>query len=283
MKIAVVYSGEPRSYDSVIKQHQEEFLEGLDYDTYHSTWTKTTQPDINKIIKAKNFSGLKQVDYFCNDRPDLWHFENLLLRTKQNHPIFMLGRIQYMTAMAFEPVHSNSEFYDVVVRLRYDFEYEGKLNDYLHLMQNPNDIVVTRKMGGKSSPINIWDGFAFGSYAAMTWYFHFHRWIPFSLFNRDVAGWKFQPEFVYGTYLRHAGLNVVESNVQPVHIYPDNHDVEWHREKRTIQYYRDLVTFHKEFYKQRGGKLVIENDSPWVPDNLIIDTLLKEGHECDEI
>jgi hypothetical protein len=29
--------------------------------------------------------------------------------------------------------------------------------------------------------------------------------------------------------------------------------------------------------------LVIENDSPWVPDNLIIDTLSEEGHECNEI
>lgn len=283
MKIAVVYSGEPRSYDSVINQHQDQFLDGLDYDTYHSTWTKTPQYDVDKIIKAKNFNGLRQVNYFCNDRPDLWHFENLLLRSKQNHPIFMLGRIQYMTAMAFEPVHSNSEFYDVVVRLRYDFEYEGKLKDYLHLMQNPNDIVVTRKMGGKSSPINIWDGFAFGSYAVMTWYFHFHRWIPFSLFNRDVAGWKFQPEFVYGTYLRHAGMNVVESDVQPVHVYPDNKTVDDHREMRTVQYYRDLATFHKEFYKQKNGKLIIENDSPWVPDSLIIDTLHKEGYNCDEI
>jgi hypothetical protein len=283
MKVAVVYSGEPRSYDSVINQHQDQFLEGLDYDTYHSTWTKTPQSEIDKIVKAKNFNGLSKVNYYCNERPDLWHFENLLLRSKQNHPIFMLGRIQYMTSMAFEPVHSNSVFYDIVVRLRYDFEYEGKLKDYLPLIQNSNDIVVTRKMGGKSSPINIWDGFAFGSYAAMTWYFHFHRWIPFSLFNKDVANWKFQPEFVYGTYLRHLGMNVIESDVQPIHVYPDNKTVDDHRVMRTVQYYRDLATFHKQFYKQKNGKLIIENDSPWVPDSLIIETLDKEGYTCDEV
>ena len=283
MRIAVVYSGEPRSFDSVVDQHTNQFLEGIDYDTYHSTWTKTLSEDIEKINLAPSVSNISLVDYACPDRPDLRHFESILLNNKQNHPIFMLGRIQYMTGMAFEPVHSNGMKYDYVVRLRYDFEYEGRLIDYIPLVKNQNDIVITRKMGGKSSPLNVWDGFALGSYTAMTWYFHFHRWIPFSLFNQDVAGWKFQPEFVYGTYLRHAGLNVVESDVQPVHIYPENHDVDWHRETRTVQYYRDLASFHSHFYVQRNGKLYIENDSPVVTDELIISTLQKEGIQCNEI
>lgn len=281
MKIAVVYSGEPRSFDRVVNQHTDQFLNGLDYDTYHSTWTKTSKEDIDKICLAPNIVNIAKVNYRCNERPDLWHFENTLLRNKKNHPIFMLGRIQYMTGMAFEPVHTNSKFYDYVVRLRYDFEYEGRLIDYLP--GSDNNIVITRKMGGKSSPINVWDGFAVGSYTAMSWYFHFHRWIPFSLFNHDVANWKYQPEFVYGTYLRHVGLNVVESNVQPVHVYPDNKTVDDHREMRTVQYYRDLATFHSQFYTHRNGKLTIENDSPWVSDEHIIDVLGKEGIICHEV
>lgn len=283
MKIAVVYSGEPRSFDRVVNQHTDQFLKGLDYDTYHSTWTKTSKEDIDKICLSPNLVNVAKIDYLCRERPDLWHFENTLLNNKSNHPIFMLGRIQYMTGMAFEPVHTNSKFYDYVVRLRYDFEYNGSLSDYISLVKNTNDIVITRKMGGKSSPINVWDGFALGSYTAMTWYFHFHRWIPFSLFNNDVANWKYQPEFVYGTYLRHAGLNVVESNVQPVHIYADNKTVDDHREMRTIQYYRDLVKFHPQFYRQRNGKLIIENDSPSVTDQYIINTLEREGIDCYEI
>lgn len=283
MKLAIIYSGEPRSYSNVVNQHRDSFLQGLDYDTYHSTWTKTPEVDIQKIQCAPNFVKLKVVDYNCPDRADLKHFEKLLLHNKKNHPIFMLGRIQYMTGMAFEAVHTSLASYDIAVRLRYDFEYEGRLANYLPLLKTKNDIVVTRKMGGKSSPLNIWDGFAFGSYKAMSWYFNFHRWIPFSLFNQNVAGWKFQPEFVYGTYLRHVGLNVIESDVQPVHVYPDNKNVNDHREMRTVQYYRDLANFHPEFYTHNQGVLTIENDSPWVSDKHIISTLEKEGLYCNEI
>ena len=283
MKIAVVYSGEPRSFEHVKSQHEEEFLQGLDYDTYHSTWIKTTDDECKLIEQAANFKGLNRVDYNCTERPDLWHFEATLLNSKKNHPIFMLGRIQYMTSAALDLILKSRIEYDYIVRLRYDFEFKGKLKDYLPLVQKGNDIVITRKMGGKSSPINVWDGFAFGGYTAMCWYFHFNRWIPFSLFNRDVANWKFQPEFVYGTYLRHVGLNVVESDVQPTHIYPDDNKVDWHREKRTIQYYRDLANFHPQFYTQRDGKLTMENDSPWVSDDLIINVLSDEGLMCNEV
>jgi len=283
MKIAVIYSGEPRTFERVVDQHTSQFLKGLDYDTYHSTWTKTSDDDVEIIKLAPNLQNISLVDYECPDRPDILHFEHVLLNNKLNHPIFMLGRIQYMTGMAFEHVHKTGKDYDYVVRLRYDFEYEGHLTDYLPLIKNANDIVITRKMGGKSSPLNVWDGFAVGSLTAMTWYFHFHRWIPFSLFNKDIAGWKFQPEFVYGYYLRHACLNVIESDLQPVHIYPENHDVEWHRETRTVQYYRDLANFHPGFYVQRDGKLVVENDSPTVTDKFIIKALDAEGIKCNEV
>ena len=46
MKIAVVYSGEPRTFEKVVNQHTSQFLKGLDYDTYHSTWTKTSDDEI---------------------------------------------------------------------------------------------------------------------------------------------------------------------------------------------------------------------------------------------
>lgn len=283
MKIAVIYSGEPRTFERVVNQHTSEFLKGLDYDTYHSTWTKTSDDEIEIIKLAPNLQNIELVDYGCSERPDIRHFEHVLLNNKINHPIFMLGRIQYMTGMAFEHIHDVGQDYDYVVRLRYDFEYEGHLTDYLPLVKNMNDIVVTRKMGGKSSPLNIWDGFALGTQTSMTWYFYFHRWIPFSLFNKDIAEWKFQPEFVYGLYLRHACLNVVESDVQPIHIYPENHDIDWHRQMRTVQYYRDLATFHPDFYVQRDGKLLIENDSPTVTDKFIIDALNEEGIQCNEV
>lgn len=282
MKIAVIYSGEPRSFVNVVEQHKE-FLEGLDYNTYHSTWTKTSDQDIEAIKKAPNVRNISKVEYGVNDRPDLRRFENLLLNTKKNHPIFMLGRIQYMTGMAFLPFYYSNNNYDYVVRLRYDFKFEGKLKDYLNLAKEPNDIVITRKMGGKSSPLNVWDGFAFGRPAAMTWYFDFHRWIPFSLFNSNILNWKYQPEFVLGTYLRHCHLNVIESDIQPIHVYPNGKDVDDHREMRTVQYYRDLATFHPSFYTQQNGKLSIENDSPHTNDNYIIDTLSKEGFICNEV
>ena len=282
IRIAVIYSGEPRSYDRVVNQH-EEFLDGLEYHTFHSTWSKASVEERKKINLSPNLKNVSLVDYECAERPDILQFEKLLLASKKNHPIFMLGRIQYMTGMALEPFYHMSSEYDYVVSLRYDFQYEGKLTDYLPLVKSDKDIVVTRKMGGKSSPINIWDGFALGSFNAMRWYFFFHRWIPFSLFNKDVASWKFQPEFVYGTYLRHIGLNVVESNLQPIHVYPEGHDVNWHRETRTVQYYRDLAVYHPEFYTHVNGKLTIENDSPVISDKYIIDALDKEGFVCNEI
>lgn len=278
MRVAVIYSGEPRTYHKVVDSHIE-FFEDIDVDTYHSTWTHLDEREKTKIKLSPGFVNLNEVDYNCPERPDLLRFEKLLLNNKKNHPIFMLGRIQYMTGLAFMPLYYNNKNYDYVVRLRYDFTYEGKLKDYLKDIGS-RDILVTRKMGGKSSPINIWDGFAIGRPDAMSYYFDFHRWIPFSLFNQDVLGWKFQPEFVYGTYLRVCQLNVKDCGIQPNHVYPDNKDVEWHRTERTVQYYRDLARFYPEFYTQQNGKLTVENDSPTVTDKLIIDRLNKEGFDC---
>lgn len=284
MKIAVVYSGEPRSFAKVKPQH-DEFFNGVEVDTYHSTWSKTSDEQIEIIRNAcPNRKNLSFVDYNVPERPDLIRFEKLLLNLKQNHPIFMLGRIQYMTSMALYYVSwEELNTYDFIVRMRYDFEFEGRFIDLIPNNIENNDIFITRKMGGKSSPINVWDGFAFGKPYAMSFYFDFNKWIPFSLFNKEIQGWKFQPEFTYGTYLRHVQLNVRDCQVQPHHIYWEGMNVDDHRTTRTIQYYRDLVNFHPEYYAQRNGKLIIENDSPTVSDDLIISKLAEEGYKCVEV
>lgn len=283
MRLAVVYSGEPRSFERVQHQHKK-FLKNVEYDTYHSTWTKTSEEDKKIIYRSPNIKGLNFVDYNVPERPDLIRFEKLLLNMKQNHPIFMLGRIQYMTSQALKPLTWHGLLnYDYIVRLRYDFEYEGNILDLISNDIKDNDIFITRKMGGKSSPINIWDGFAFGKPYAMSFYFDFHKWIPFCLFNKDIQGWKFQPEFVYGTYLRHVQLNVHDCGVQPSHVYWNDMGVDEHRATRTVQYYRDLYNFHPEWYKAKDGKLVIENDSPTVTDNYIVDVLSKEGIKVGKI
>lgn len=282
MRVAVVYSGEPRSYGKVIDQHKE-FFDGCEINTFHSTWDKATKQDINLITKAPNLKNLARVDYNVSDRPDLIRFEKLLLNMKQNHPIFMLGRIQYMTSRALNISWYDLNKYDYVVRVRYDFTYDGKFTDLINKIVNLNDICVTRKMGGKSSPINVWDGFAFGTPFAMSLYFDFNKWIPFSLYNKDIQGWKFQPEFAYGTYLRHVQLNVIDCEVQPNHMYWNDMNVDDHRTTRTVQYYRDLAMFHPEWYKQKNSKLIIENDSPTVSDKLIIDQLTNEGYSCAEV
>ena len=282
MKIAVVYSGQPRSYDQVKEQH-EQFFEGCDVDTYHSTWTKATDEERALIETAPNIKNISYVDYEASDRPDLIRFEKTLLNLKQNHPIFMLGRIQHMTSAALNLSWKDLSQYDFIVRARYDFMYKGTFRKLVPDRVTPDQVFVTRKMGGKSSPINVWDGFAFGKPYAMSLYFDFNKWIPFSIYNQDVLGWKYQPEFVYGTYLRHTWLKVVDCGVQPLHIYPDNKDVDWHRTERTIQYYRDLATFHPEWYRQKDGKLLIENDSPVVRDDTIINRLSEEGFDCVKV
>ena len=281
-KVAVIYSGQPRSFLDVLPDH-DRFLKGLNVDSYHSTWNHASQEEWEIIHKDPNIVKTDTVDYNIPDRGDLYRFEQLLLGNKPNHPIFMLGRIQYMTSILANKEWAKLRTYDYVVRLRYDFKYEGQLIHMLPQTEKVNDICITRKMGGKSSHINIWDGFAFGKPFAMSLYFDFHRWIPFSLFNQDIFNWKFQPEFVYGTYLRTVNLNVIDCGVQPVHVYPKGKDIDWHRTERTIQYYRDLATFHPQFYKQQNSKLIIENDSPTVSDGLIIKRLKEEGIDCQNV
>lgn len=282
MKVAVIYSGQPRSYDKVVDQHAD-FFDGFDVDTFHSTWTKSTQEERDLILKAPSIKNISYVDYNVSDRPDLIRFEKLLLNLKQNHPIFMLGRIQHMTSAALNLSWNDLIEYDYVVRMRYDFMYQGKFKKFIPKNVNNNDIFITRRMGGKSSPINVWDGFAFGKPFAMSLYFDFNKWIPFSLYNTHIQNWKYQPEFVYGTYLRHVQLNVIDCMVKPEHFYWDGMNVDDHRTTRTIQYYRDLAMFHPEWYVQKDGRLVIENDSPTVEDSLIIDTLTKEGFNCVKV
>ena len=71
MKIAVVYSGEPRTFETVSKQHRDEFLQGLDYDSYHSTWIKTTPEECAVIENSANFKKIAKVDYNCVARTDM--------------------------------------------------------------------------------------------------------------------------------------------------------------------------------------------------------------------
>lgn len=290
MKIAVIYSGEPRTYKKTLAQH-DSFFEGCNYETYHSTWTKTSWAELDLIKNSPNFKNVNQVDYNIPDRADLVRLEKLLLNNKPDHPIFMLGRIQHMTSAAVRDWDWNKwQEYDFIVRMRYDFTYWGdsfspdqKFKSFIPNNANANDIFITRKMGGKSSPLNVWDGFAFGSPYAMSLYFDFNKWLPFSIFDSQIQSWKYQPEYVYGTYLRKVGLNVRETLVHPAHVYPDGKDVDWHRTQRTVQYYRDLANFHPEWYLQKNGKLIVENDSPTVTDNFIIEELSKEGFVCENV
>ena len=63
MKIAVVYSGEPRSFAKVKPQH-DQFFDGVKVDTYHSTWSKTPNEHV-EIIRSvsSNRKNLSFVDY----------------------------------------------------------------------------------------------------------------------------------------------------------------------------------------------------------------------------
>lgn len=74
-----------------------------------------------------------------------------------------------------------------------------------------------------------------------------------------------------------------DCGVQPNHVYWNDMDVNDHRTTRTVQYYRDLFTFHPEWCKVKNNKLIIENDSPTVTDSFIIDTLNKEGMQVGKI
>ena len=53
MKVAVIYSGEPRTFNKVVDSH-DSFFEGLDVDTYHSTWLHVSERD-KAIIKIVGF------------------------------------------------------------------------------------------------------------------------------------------------------------------------------------------------------------------------------------
>lgn len=271
MRVAVVYTGEPRTFENCVDNHKQ-FLEGCSVHSYHSTWTKDNTERNNELMnlapgtQAKNF-----VDYSAPDRPDLWRFEKLLLSNKKNHPIFMFGRIQYMTSKGFEPIYDRMDDYDLVIKLRYDFEYEGRLLDYVPQSNIHGKLFITKKMGGRSHPRNVWDGFAFGTPYMMSWYFDCHRFVPFSLFHQEIANWKYSPEYVLGYYLQHTGAEVIDSGVQPVHQFPDN--IEEHRRRRTTQYYVDLLNSHPEFWGQ------IENDCPSTPHETLIARLKEKGFE----
>lgn len=270
MKISVIYTGEPRTFESCVESHKS-FLEGFDVSSFHSTWSKDySKTNIDLMHLAPNTQQINTCEYTVPDRPDLWRFEKLVLTHKKNHPIFMFGRIQYMTYKGFEPIYNRMQDFDLVIKLRYDFTYNGKLMDYLESQDYKGKIYITKKMGGKSHPRNVWDGFAFGDPYIMSWYFDCHRFVPFSLFHSEIARWKFQPEYVLGYYLEHLGIPIVNSEMQPVHTFPDN--AEEHRRRRTIQYYKDLLDFHPEFWGQ------IENDCPSTSDDLIRNTLRKEGY-----
>ena len=272
MRVAVVYNGEPRTFDQVVENHKK-FLDGCEVSSFHSTWKHLNTKEHREMCELSiNPKSLSLCDYEASDRPDLVRFEKLLLTHKKNHPIFMFGRIQNMTSKAFNDIYPIMYDFDLVVKLRYDFEFEGRLLDYVpEKKELDGSIFITKKMGGRSHPNNVWDGFAYGSPLMMSWYFDCHRFVPFSLFHKEIAEWKYSPEYILGYYLRHIGAKVYDSQVQPVHKFPDN--VEEHRRRRTTQYYVDLLNFHPEFWGQ------IENDCPSTPHEELIRRLKEKGFD----
>ncbi len=135
-----------------------------------------------------------------------------------------------------------------------------------------NKIFCTRKAGGKSSELNVWDGFAFGTRDVMQTYFEFHNWIPFSLYFDHIRRWKFQPEYVIGVYLRFCGLEVVDTQIVPTRVLPSGVTEEMMRIERTTQYYADLLDFHPKFW----GK--IENDCPTTTNEILLNQLREKGY-----
>lgn len=276
MKVAVIYAGEPRSWRKCVDNHKK-FLKGLDYDTYHGFWHHRKESDTPVAEQFPNTKYVGYAHYDARNRPDLVRFEKMLLNHTDNHPIFMLGRIQDCVTNAIPLRFEGFHTYDYIVRLRYDYTYDGKLSDLLFEANAPHVICTTREMGGKSHEHNVWDGFAFGMPFAMSFYVDFSRWIPYSLYNGAIQNWKFQPEFVLGTYLRTCGLEVKNVSVKPTATYVDGWDVNKHRRERTLKYYEDLARFHPEFWTVTDGKIDIINDSPVVPDEEIIKDLSQRG------
>ncbi len=279
MRIAAIYSGETRTFEQCADNHFNDFFDGCEVDTYHSDWFHNSDRKHHSVSCAPNVKNVRFAIYDIRNQYDLKQHEDWLLRMKRNHPIFMLGRIQRMTSKAFEPILEFDRLnnYDLVVRMRYDFKFSGRLLDHIPPPDSRGQlngrIFCTRKAGGKSSAYNIWDGFAFGSPYIMQSYFNFHNWIPFSLYFDSIKQWKFQPEYVLGVYLRFLGLDVIDTQIVPTRVLPEGVTEEDMRIERTVQYYADLLDFHPGFYGS------IENDCPTTTDEILVAKLREKGYD----
>lgn len=277
LKLAVIYSGEPRTFDKAIKKHLA-FLKGFKIDTYHSIWTKTSELDLTKIKLDKNLKSLVKVPYEVPPTIDIAKFEIDILNKFKDHPIFMLGRIQYLLNSAYQEVIKSGIEYDYIVRLRYDFTYDGRLKDYIYIAKNESTI------GGISNlrhlPNSMWDGFAFGEPKVMEVYFNFYKWLLPSLSDKIILKHKFQPEFALHYYLKTNKLNISLLDIKQTQINNVNREV--HLTNRALQYYKDLATFYPEHYTHTNNVLTIKNDTH-IKDESIIHILKKEGLECLEI
>ena len=67
MRVAVVYNGEPRTFDKVIENHKQ-FLDGCEVSSFHSTWKHLDSKEHREMCELSiNPMSLALCDYEASD------------------------------------------------------------------------------------------------------------------------------------------------------------------------------------------------------------------------
>lgn len=154
MKVAVVLSGELRTFDECYPSMREHILDRNDCDIFMQVMESDRVGDAVGMYKPKAF---------CVESSDVVEKEISKVRFEQRNTPWMWRNI----ARGFSLVPHGQ--YDCVIRARYDLKYVQSLDLSGYSMLNYNI-----PMGGDCEG-GVFDMFAFSSYDNMAWYCGLHH------------------------------------------------------------------------------------------------------------
>jgi len=227
MKIAVLYSGQLRTFFKNIENHKDNLLNVYDCDVYASFWNIVghgnvfhrysysesdviKDEEINEIVKVLNPKDIEFEDYLSG-QSNLSNFKYANSERLNNHCINVIS-MHYKVKKAFLLLEKSNIKYDGIFRIRPDLFFKNKLQ-----LSYPkeNTIYTSLEHRWNLGGGGVNDQIAFSDFNTMKKYSNFiDHWDSFSL---EQEG-RCSPEPMLKKYLEYQKINIEEiNNNEPLH------------------------------------------------------------------
>lgn len=228
MKVAVLISGQPRNYKIGYDNLKKSYLDRYDCDVYLHTWAGG-KFEATQFFKDRPKDVYEYADNYLSEIKDMYKAEAIAIESPKifddkgivdplwRQPLQNSKSMWYSLYQAYDLIEKK---YDVVIRTRFDLQYEDSLLDLESLDLNKVH-VWDWKTDERVKHRGYYDVFAIGNQTNMGIYSQLYKKIDWYL-NYDLnyiqflqGGWPGQDsglrnEYLLRWHLTNSGIDVVE-------------------------------------------------------------------------